>query len=81
MAKAKAAISAHYRPTEDQIAARAYQLYLERGGAPGHQLDDWLEAERQLGNGGAAEALGAVPAKRRPARATSPSRRGPRAGD
>jgi hypothetical protein len=38
----------HARPTDDEIAKRAYELYLARGGAPGHALDDWLEAERQL---------------------------------
>lgn len=27
---------------------RAYQLYLERGGAAGQALDDWLRAEAQL---------------------------------
>ena len=37
------------RPSDHAaIAAKAYQLYVERGGEPGHELDDWLEAERQL---------------------------------
>jgi hypothetical protein len=30
------------------IAARAYELYLRRGGEPGHDLDDWLRAESEL---------------------------------
>ena len=30
------------------VAKRAYELYLERGGQHGADLDDWLEAERQL---------------------------------
>jgi hypothetical protein len=34
--------------TEHDIARRAYDLYLARGGEPGHQLDDWLQAEREL---------------------------------
>lgn len=34
--------------TRDEIAKRAYELYLARGATPGHALDDWLEAERQL---------------------------------
>lgn len=35
----------------ERIAKRAYELYLERGAADHHALDDWLEAERQiLGN-------------------------------
>ena len=33
---------------EEAIRRRAYQLYLERGGAPGRDVDDWLEAEREF---------------------------------
>ena len=33
----------------DRIAARAYELYLERGGSHGRDTDDWLEAEREVG--------------------------------
>ncbi|HEX4836367.1 MAG TPA: DUF2934 domain-containing protein [bacterium] len=36
------------RPSEDEIRARAYQIYIERGATPGHDLDDWLRAEREL---------------------------------
>jgi DUF2934 family protein len=36
------------QPTEEEIAVRAYHIYLERGGAGGEPLDDWLEAEREL---------------------------------
>jgi hypothetical protein len=32
----------------DEIRLRAYEIYLERGERPGRELDDWLEAERQL---------------------------------
>lgn len=32
----------------DQIARRAYELYLARGGAHGHAEEDWLSAEREL---------------------------------
>lgn len=35
-------------PTEEDIRARAYQMYLERGGEPGMDFDDWLKAEREL---------------------------------
>jgi Protein of unknown function (DUF2934) len=35
-------------PTKEEIALRAYQIYLERGGAPGNALDDWTRAEREL---------------------------------
>lgn len=32
----------------DEIAVRAYEIYLSRGGSPGRELEDWLEAEQQL---------------------------------
>ena len=35
-------------PTHAEIALRAYELYLERGGAPGDPLQDWMQAEREL---------------------------------
>ena len=37
-----------HAPTSTQIAERAYQLYLARGAWHGHDMEDWLEAERQL---------------------------------
>ena len=36
------------RVTQEEIAARAYELYLERGQLPGYEEQDWLEAEKQL---------------------------------
>jgi hypothetical protein len=36
------------QPTTQEIAERAYGLFLERGGDEGHDLDDWLRAEREL---------------------------------
>lgn len=35
-------------PAEEEIRARAYQMYLERGGEHGMDFDDWLRAEREL---------------------------------
>ncbi len=32
----------------DRIASRAYEIYLERGGGDGRDMDDWLAAEREL---------------------------------
>lgn len=32
----------------ERIAARAYELYTERGGGEGRALDDWLAAEQEL---------------------------------
>lgn len=34
--------------TSERIALRAYEIYLERGGNHGQDLEDWLEAERQM---------------------------------
>jgi len=36
------------RPTSKEIELRAYQIYLERGNAQGHDVEDWLQAEREL---------------------------------
>ena len=35
-------------PTPDEIALRAYHIYLERGCTPGDPMQDWLQAEREL---------------------------------
>jgi hypothetical protein len=35
-------------PTHEQITALAHQIWLERGQPEGRDLDNWLEAERQL---------------------------------
>jgi hypothetical protein len=35
-------------PTREQIEARAHEIYLQRGGAGGHALEDWLTAENEL---------------------------------
>ena len=32
----------------ERIAARAHELYERRGGSDGRDLDDWLEAEREI---------------------------------
>jgi Protein of unknown function (DUF2934) len=33
---------------QEEIAQRAYALYEARGREDGHDVDDWLEAEREL---------------------------------
>jgi DUF2934 family protein len=40
--------TASNHPTTEEIALRAYQIYLERGSAPGNELEDWTRAEREL---------------------------------
>lgn len=48
----------------DAIAKRAYEIYLNRGGQHGADLDDWLEAERQL-RPGPSDVTGPVASKPR----------------
>ena len=45
-AKGKATTSPE--PTREDIERRAYEIYLERGGTEGCELEDWLQAEREL---------------------------------
>ena len=33
---------------EQEIRIRAYEIYLQRGGQLGYELEDWLQAEREL---------------------------------
>jgi hypothetical protein len=42
------AIESGLVPTHDEIAARAYALYEQRGAADGSDVEDWLAAEREL---------------------------------
>jgi Protein of unknown function (DUF2934) len=35
-------------PTHEQIARRAYELYLARGATDGQAEQDWVQAEREL---------------------------------
>jgi len=36
------------RPTEEQIRKRAREIFLQNGSQPGHDLENWLQAEREL---------------------------------
>ncbi len=35
-------------PSQEDIALRAYEIFLRRGDAPGSDIEDWLQAEREL---------------------------------
>lgn len=35
-------------PMEARIRERAHEIYLERGGEDGTELDDWLQAEQEI---------------------------------
>ena len=39
-------------PTTEEIAIRAYEIYQTRGAGHGADLDDWLQAERELTQSG-----------------------------
>lgn len=36
------------QPMPEQIRQRAYEIYVSRNGAPGDEVQDWLQAEREL---------------------------------
>jgi hypothetical protein len=33
---------------EQEIRNRTYEIYLRRGAQPGYEVEDWLQAEREL---------------------------------
>jgi hypothetical protein len=33
---------------EQEIRNRAHEIYLQRGAQPGYEVEDWLQAEREL---------------------------------
>lgn len=39
------------RTSHEQIAKRAFELFLARGGQHGRHVDDWVQAERELTTG------------------------------
>ena len=49
-------ISVESSSRDETIRRRAYEIYLERGEQPGRELDDWLQAERELERSGLAQA-------------------------
>lgn len=46
-----------WRPTQEQISMRAYEIYLANGAQDGRDKDDWFEAERLLMSEGFRSAL------------------------
>jgi hypothetical protein len=42
------AISPVQRPSDDEVRRRAFEIHVERGGIRGYDLDDWLQAEKEL---------------------------------
>lgn len=67
----KTALTNVLAPSNSDIARRAFELYCARGCEDGHDVQDWLEAERQL-----RQATATVELQPRPAR--KPRSSGPR---
>jgi hypothetical protein len=45
---AKLAVMPNTVPHQDRIRELAYELYERRGHKPGHEEQDWLQAEREI---------------------------------
>ena len=41
-----------HEPSSEDIQARAYEVYIERGRIDGFDLEDWLQAEKELKENG-----------------------------
>ena len=37
-----------YKPSHEEIAARAYEIFEQSGKIPGRDMENWLKAEAQL---------------------------------
>jgi hypothetical protein len=48
--KTRSAAPVHAAPSHEEIAARAFEYYLQRGGGDGDgsEMSDWLRAEAEL---------------------------------
>jgi Protein of unknown function (DUF2934) len=42
------AMFGHREPSGEEIARRAYELYIQRGGEHGKDVEDWVRAEKEL---------------------------------
>ena len=41
-------VAERHLAAEERIRQRAHEIWEARGGAPGSELDDWLQAEREI---------------------------------
>jgi hypothetical protein len=51
----------HREPSGEEIARRAHELYVQRGGEHGKDVEDWVRAEKELSDepiGGLAKTKG-----------------------
>ena len=44
----KAPVVSSTKPSDEEVAKRAYQKFLDRGGAHGFDREDWAEAHHEL---------------------------------
>lgn len=42
------AVSPVQHPNDEEVRRRAFEIHVARGGIRGYELDDWLEAEKEL---------------------------------
>jgi hypothetical protein len=47
-ARAAASGNGEWTAPWDEVARRAYEIFQQRGSTPGRDVEDWLEAERQV---------------------------------
>lgn len=47
-ASKEVAMIARREPSAEQIARRAHELYVQRGGEHGRDVEDWVRAEKEL---------------------------------
>ncbi|HVM76180.1 MAG TPA: DUF2934 domain-containing protein [Candidatus Saccharimonadales bacterium] len=47
-APVKTALEPMVGPTQEEIAVRAYELFLQSGSVDGHDMEHWLSAEAEL---------------------------------
>ena len=45
---AEHAVSREQHPGPEEIRRRAFEIHIERGGIHGCDLDDWVQAEKEL---------------------------------
>jgi Protein of unknown function (DUF2934) len=38
----------HREPSREEIACQAHELYVQRGGEHGRDVEDWVRAEKEL---------------------------------
>ena len=46
--KTQAAVASEAEDLEPQIRLRAFELYQDRGGEDGHEVEDWLRAQEEI---------------------------------